>query len=234
MERRLIVPLVLALAVAGCAMQQATPEMPVSDTTKSLHVERVRVQLATAFAPGQSNLSVDETERLETFLDQAGLRPNDKVYVAASGSDPLSTARLHRLSALLSERGLGFEEVAPPPAGVRPNHLLLMVDRYVVTAPPCPNWSDSPATPHTNVPDSDFGCATLSNLALMVANPRDLLVGRTLGPADADHATGAIERYRSDRVKPLLGGGSEGAPGGPGGSAGGSSMGGSGGTPGGQ
>lgn len=205
MKQRLIVPLALALALGACATQPTPAEIPMSDTAKSLTVERVRVQLATAFAPGRSDLSVAEAERLETFIDQAGLRPDDKAYIAVATSDPLARSRVQHVSALLAQRGIGVVPVAPPASGVGPNRVLLMADRYVVKAPSCPNWTDSSATPHTNTPDSDFGCATQSNLALMVANPRDLVVGRTLAPADADQATGAIERYRADKVKPLLG-----------------------------
>ncbi|HUZ75043.1 MAG TPA: CpaD family pilus assembly lipoprotein [Stellaceae bacterium] len=226
MERRLIVPLAFALALAGCATQPTPANIPMSDGAKSLHVERVRVQLATAFAPGRSNLSVAEAQRLETFLDQAGLRPDDKAYIAVPASDPLEASRVRKLSALLAQRGIGIEKVAPPPSGVSPNHVLLMVDRYVVTAPSCPDWSDSPATPHTNMPDSNFGCATQSNLALMVANPRDLVVGRKLAPADADHAAIAIERYQADRVKGFVGSSASGPSGGQGSAAGGSPMGG--------
>ena len=54
-----------------------------------LHVDRVRVQYAVAFAPGTSELPAGEALRLETFLDQASLRPDDHVYVASPSGDPL-------------------------------------------------------------------------------------------------------------------------------------------------
>ena len=116
---------------------------------------------------------------------------------------------------LLSRRGLGAETMAVPPSGVAPDHLLVLLDRYVVTPPACPDWSDSPNTPHSNVPGSNFGCATASNFALMVDNPRDLMVGRTLAPGEGDPALGAVQRYRNEAVKPLIGASaSGGAPGG--------------------
>ena len=46
---------------------------------------------------------------------------------------------------------------------------------------------------------SDFGCADATNLGLMVANPRDLLVGRQPGPASAEPALAAIQNYRAHR-----------------------------------
>ena len=38
---------------------------------------------------------------------------------------------------------------------------------------------------------------------MMVADPLDLVEGRELGPADAAQATGAMRRYRDDKVKAL-------------------------------
>lgn len=81
-----------------------------------------------------------------------------------------------------------------------------MVDRYLATAPACPDWSGSPATPHDNTPSGNFGCATATDFALMLDNPRDLVMGRALAPADAGQASDAVERYRTGHVKPLLGG----------------------------
>lgn len=48
-----------------------------------------------------------------------------------------------------------------------------------------------------------LGCATRENLAAMVEDPRDLEQGRALAPADGAHAAAAIERYRTDKVKPF-------------------------------
>ncbi len=38
---------------------------------------------------------------------------------------------------------------------------------------------------------------------MMVANPLDLVEGRELGPADASQASGAMRRYRDDKIKAI-------------------------------
>ena len=236
MKRGLLVPMLLATALAGCAAQ----EMDVApvETPKTINVERVRVQFSPAFAPGSSELPVVETRRIESFIDQARLRPNDRVYVAPASGDPLAAARMAKVAALLARRGIGMDQVAPPASGVQPNHLTLLVDRYTATPPACPDWSGSPMTPHDNVPGGNFGCATMTNLSLMVDNPRDLMIGRDLGPADADPAIAAVERYRAGQVKPLIStqqsSGQSGGSGGSGGSSSGMPGGGGGGSTGGQ
>lgn len=212
MKREAVLTMVLAAALAGCAAPRTAAIPDVSDVAdRAPSVERVRVELSTAFAPASAQLTVSAAQRLESFLDQSDVRPNDTAYVAVPPDDPLAAARVHRLEILLAERGVGLKQVAPPPSGVAANHVLIMVDRYIAMAPACPDWSQSPATQHVNTPRSNFGCATATDFALMIDNPRDLVMGRTPGPAGAEPAIDAVERYRTDRVKPLVGGSTSGA-----------------------
>ena len=87
------------------------------------------------------------------------------------------------------------------PAGstIAADHMAVVVERYVVTPPDCPNWSKSPTGDHSNAMPSNFGCADATNLSLMVADPRDLLVGRPLGPPRGDPALYGYARYRNGK-----------------------------------
>lgn len=196
-------PTLLAAVLALAACQSPAPDPVPPNPVSSLHIDRVRVQYAASFAPRSAELPYGEAMRLETFLDQAGLRPDDRVYIASPNGDALAAERVERIKALLARRGVGTVAIAPP-AGIASDHVVVLADRYVVTPPACPQWSDSGETGHTNVPNSNFGCATLNNFALMVDNPRDLMTGRTLGPADAEPAIEAVERYRTGAVKPFI------------------------------
>jgi type IV pilus biogenesis protein CpaD/CtpE len=77
----------------------------------------------------------------------------------------------------------------------------LRVEGGKVILPPCPNWSQYPASDFTNVKSSNYGCANATNLGLMVANPADLAAGRPLGRADATPAVSGVTRYLTDKVK---------------------------------
>ena len=44
--------------------------------------------------------------------------------------------------------------------------------------PGCPDWSTASAQAHEGQ-SSNYGCATMTNLAAMIANPQDLLHGRS-------------------------------------------------------
>ncbi|HUK60164.1 MAG TPA: CpaD family pilus assembly lipoprotein [Stellaceae bacterium] len=221
---RTLIALAALAALTDCSSEQPLP--PPAEMGKSIRVEHVRVQYAAAFAPGVTDLPASEATRLNAFLDQAGMLPGDRAFVAAAPGDPLASQRTGRIASLLARHGLGAEPVPPPP-GLDPNHVAVLVDRYVAIPPACPDWSDDPAGSHSNsVTSSNYGCATLSNFAQMIANPRDLTTGRQLGPEAGDPAADAVERYRTGAVKPLSSGASSsssGASGGASSSSGGSS-----------
>jgi pilus biogenesis lipoprotein CpaD len=52
-------------------------------------------------------------------------------------------------------------------------------------------------------PAVTWGCATYTNLAAQIANPRDLVDPQPIGPADAAVAASAVNRYENGRVTPL-------------------------------
>jgi len=73
------------------------------------------------------------------------------------------------------------------------NQPVVGTDRAVV--PNCPNWKtgglDSAA-----VTDSNYGCAVNSNLAAMIADPMDLVHGKTSDVVDTANNNRAIKAWR--------------------------------------
>lgn len=75
---------------------------------------------------------------------------------------------------------------------------------FVARTPNCPDSDQQPGTPiHQQHRAANFGCATASNLAMMVSDPRDLVKGRQLAPASAIRATNAVRLYQQYQVTPL-------------------------------
>lgn len=188
---------VALLAFAGCAPGNA--EYSKSEAPAQLRVDGATSELAFAFAPGSARLSAGEDARLDRLVAAGAIRPADRVDVAASGPPALADAR----SAALSRRLLRWGIVADnrPLAAVPPDRAVLMVGRYAVTLPHCPNWSMRDAGDFTNAPTSNFGCATSVNLGLMAASPADLTGGRTLAAADGKPAVQAVENYLDGKVQ---------------------------------
>jgi pilus assembly protein CpaD len=195
----------LALALGACdsPIEQWQP----IEAAKTNKVEFVRLDHSVRFAPGAATLAPAEARRLIAFVDDAEIAGGEEILLDATATDGLSQKRHAAIRSLLSRRGIRAVALTTGVgrAGAHPgasDEVALQVERYVVTPPACPNWSKPPGGDPTNTVGSNFGCATATNLGLMVAEPRDLLVGRKPGPADAEPALRAVQNYRSG--KPIV------------------------------
>lgn len=63
---------------------------------------------------------------------------------------------------------------------------------------PCPDWSKT--LNYSNSADSNFGCATETNAALMLEDPRDLQRGHGTAGPDTETTTRVIQRYRAGEI----------------------------------
>lgn len=205
MTKRLITQICVAtgLLIAGCTPDVA--QYSPSEAPKTLKLQYVRMQHQTAFKPGSADLADGEAEKLARFLDRAEVTAQDRVFFEPAEDDRLATARLGRLAKAVDEKGVGAQTLPPAAAGVAPDQVQVVVERYIVVPPDCPNWTSPGVGDHSNQPYSNFGCANMTNLGLMVADPHDLVVGRPLGPAEGDPALAAMQRYRTDKVTKLKG-----------------------------
>lgn len=174
-----------------------------NEAPRQLRVDFQRLTHTASFVPGTAQLDRGEEQGLMAFLAVAQTNPDDPVYLEAPADDKTSGQRISALTRSLSRQGFAVATLPPARDVIPPNALLVVVERYSVTPPECPNWTKSPAEDHDNMPSSNFGCANLTNLGYMVADPRDLVHGRQLGPADADAWSLAIQRYREGKTTAL-------------------------------
>jgi pilus assembly protein CpaD len=174
------------------------------EATKQLRLDYARRTLVVAFPPGSAVLSPAEAARLVQFLGRGGMEEGDRVALGAGpASGTLGERRMQAIATYLRTYGVIAAVGSAPPAALVADQVLVDVGRYVVTTPSCPNWSRPSGPEFTNSPSSNFGCATATNLGLMVADPGDLLAGRGHGATDGEPATLAVQRYRTDHITPL-------------------------------
>ena len=138
----------------------------------------------------------------ELTLEQSQITGEDHLFFQAAVDDSLAAQRIAQLAHQLAARNIGATTLPPSAKDVPADHMLVVLERYVVTPPNCPDWTKPPGGDPTNSVGSNFGCATATNLGMMVASPRDLLVGRQPGPADAQPGLSAIQNYRAH--KPIV------------------------------
>jgi pilus assembly protein CpaD len=198
-------PLLLAgiLVLAGCGTN-APAETGWSDPVplKQNKVEFVNLEYDVHFTPRSKTPAAGEADRLAAFLKQSTVGEGDTVTVVGAGTSSLAAQRQAVVLADLKHRHV---HAAPATdSGVAFDTVRVRVGRAVVTAPRCPDWSKPEASNSTNSPSSNFGCATESALALMVADPADLLRGKPGGPADGAVLARGVEMYRSGALAKSL------------------------------
>ncbi len=178
------------LGLAGCG------GMPTNNTLYSVKqplVERENFTLDVATSSG--GLAVSEQARLNDWFQTMDLRYGDRVAVEDPGSNP---AVANAVSDLAARYGMIISETAPTTAGfLQPGQARVVITRTSAEVPGCPDWSESSDMNYTNGTSANFGCANNANLAAMVADPEDLLQGKT-SPSETtvSTATKAIEAYR--------------------------------------
>lgn len=142
-----------------------------------------------------SGLPASEQERLAAWLDSLQLGYGDRVAIDQAGY--VDSASRQDVAAVVGRYGLLLSDGVPITAGaVQPGSVRVVVSRMTASVPGCPIWEDeivgAPERTSTN-----YGCATNSNLAAMIADPSDLVLGQA-GASDSDPATTnkAIDAYR--------------------------------------
>jgi pilus assembly protein CpaD len=185
-----------ALLLAAC---NTTGNWTEVQAPKQNRVEPVRLVHDVRF-PSGAQITPHEMAQLEGFITRHDLGYGDQVYVLTETGGALPQRTQNVLNYMKAH---GIAAVGLPSVEAQPGLVRVVVNRYVVVPPNCPDWSKPATADYSNTPMSNLGCATTANLGTMVADPRELIQGRQPGPADAEAATGAIRRYRTDKVKPL-------------------------------
>jgi pilus assembly protein CpaD len=142
-----------------------------------------------------------ELARLSAWLDSLQLGYGDRVAIAGP-ADPQTRDDIARVAA--SYGILLSEEAALSPAGLQAGIVRVVVSRNRAYVPGCPIYEQRKIY-SPNKTSSNYGCSVNSNLASMIADPNDLVLGQTgSGDGNAAVASKAIKTYRD---KPATGAG---------------------------
>jgi pilus assembly protein CpaD len=145
-----------------------------------------------------AGLAAGDAARLAGWFDALQLGYGDKVSVDLGGNYNDSEAR-GAIASIAARYGLLLEDIPPSLSGdVAPGGARVIVSRLKATVPSCPTWKGSGEPNFGNKTSSNYGCATNSNLAAMIANPEDLVRGAAgSGTTDAASAAKGVNLYRS-------------------------------------
>ncbi len=102
-----------------------------------------------------------------------------------------------QLKAFLLQQGLSNQQIE-----LFDSHVTLPTDNLFIAGiiikrsiPQCPSWKVPNMADSKVSQSSNFGCANERNLAVLVADPSDLVRGKKLAPASSEHSINALNRY---------------------------------------
>ena len=181
----------LALALSGCGGMASNPSL------ESIHqpvVAQTNYTLDVATGPG--GISIPEQRRLSGWFEAMDLRYGDRISVDDPSHNP---ANRSAVEAVASKYSLLVGDEAPvTPGYVNAGSVRVVVTRTTASVPGCPDWSARSETNLRNATSSNYGCATNSNIAAMVADPGHLIQGASgSGRTTVMSGTKAIDSYRN-------------------------------------
>jgi pilus assembly protein CpaD len=134
-------------------------------------------------------MGAQASQRLAGWFQSLNLGFGDRVSLDDPSGNQVNRAAV---SAAASRFGVAVDDTAPITQGeIVPGMFRVVVSRSKAEVPGCPDWSRSSVGNYANDAPSNYGCATNSNLAAMVANPSDLIVGSYQNDPTNSNARGA-------------------------------------------
>lgn len=135
-----------------------------------------------------------EIARLDAWFQSLSVGYGDRISIDGYADD----GARQDIARLAGTYGLLLSEGAPTTAGqIPPGSVRVIVSRSSASVPGCPQWNPSEIGARITT-SPNYGCAVNTNIAAMIANPNDLVIGQ-VGDASVDAATAAraIQTYRT-------------------------------------
>ncbi|WP_028056837.1 CpaD family pilus assembly lipoprotein [Sphingomonas phyllosphaerae] len=185
----LLATLALCVPLAGCAGDYRGVE--------TIHQPVVtQTDYALDLLAGPDGLAQGEAQRLRGWLDVLGAAPGATIAIDDPGAIP---AVRNDIAAVAGGHGLRFAATTPAPgAALTPGTVRVVVTRSAASVPSCQvPGARSGIVNFDAHAGSTFGCAINGNLAAMVADPTDLIQGKSDdGSGTAMTAAKAVGMWR--------------------------------------
>lgn len=186
-----------ALLIAGTAATACTSTgtAPPNRTVYSVNQPVVqRTDYVLDLASSADGLPTTEQDRLAAWFQTLQIGYGDRIAVDQGGYD--SAKVTSDVADVAGQFGVLLDGSAPVTAGqLPPGSVRVVVRRTTASVPGCPNWEGAGGLSATS---PNYGCAVNANLAAMVADPNDLVLGQSgSGTSDPATATRAIRTHRN-------------------------------------
>ena len=150
---------------------------------------------------GGGTLAPADAPKLEAFLNDYRQHGNGMIAISVpAGANMQQTAVA--LGNQINEMGISRDRilVASRDAGTGGSQVELNYISYQARTSDCGDWSEDLFYTAENRTASNFGCANQHNMAMMVADPRDLIEPRPMDGANAVRRQAVIGNYEAGKV----------------------------------
>jgi len=195
--KNLLVVALIGAGTAACTPVVGEVSAVNNPTLYSVHQPVVqRTDFVFDVRAGDGGVAASEQARLDAWFSSIDLRYGDSITIDEAPGYPSAQARTD-IASVAGRYGLLLRDGPPvTPGAIPPGTVRVIASRATASVPSCPAWNNMDIAP-VNTTSSNFGCATNSNLAAMIADPGDLIVGRDgAATQSAVTATRAIRGYR--------------------------------------
>ncbi len=205
---KILVLALLPFAMAGCQHDQAGTQVAGwtlvdPEQRHPILVSQQPANLNLHVAASADGLTPMQRARVLEFAgrSKASDSGNSRIVISAPGGSANESAAMQAADEarqLMLDSGYSETLIAVEAyhADSRDAPLRLSYMRYVAEAPNCgQDWSENLARNYQNTPYPNMGCAAQRNLAVMVANPADLLGPRTMTSRDANRRDDMYSKY---------------------------------------
>ena len=212
---RITLALLISAAISGCTFP--TAKWSPAESPKNNAVEWIRFDHKVNFDDIGARLTKSQKDRLTKFLATLRAGYGDDIVVEAPGLKngareiALADRRLQSVAKHVKDMNLRIERIGGGrKASKWDGSVNVMVGRYIVIAPKCPDWTKPADSDWTNKEASNLGCATNVNLGLMLADPGELVRVKPITPSDGQRGATQVQKYRAgdvDTATATVGGG---------------------------
>ncbi len=190
--------LVAVLLAGSCASpDEAGFRVADPEVNHPIVVEPVYQSVKFPFSVGNAGLMPDDAARFQAFIADYQAHGNGAITVSVPAGT-YANATISYFGERLADMGIprsrvlvGTHDVANGDTRVE-----LGFVGYGARVDRCGDWSEDIADTADNQPMKNFGCAVQSNIAAMVADPRDLIEPRDMDDSDGARRKTVIGHYQ--------------------------------------
>lgn len=193
--------------LAGCGGSTGPDDLYVIEEQHPISVDTYVTTELVPVRPHASGLGVEERARVQTMVQRFKRNGSGALSIASPMGNGLEGAALAMVSDIgeqLEWAGIAISDVRFVTYEVTPETqdapIILSYQQYQASVAPCGNWSEDVSINHANVNYPDFGCAMQTNIAAMVAHPRDLVQPQDFDARDAQRLDEVMKAYRSGEI----------------------------------